>query len=533
LAARRLSDLRQFSNATLGILNFNVSTLGIVDLKNLAAILVCALTSLVVASCTRHHDLIVSQVIEEAKQALDMPSGTAIVVVQGDKIIYEGYFGFAQVSERKPVGRNTLFYIASLTKPFFATATLLAEHRGDIATTSTLSALFPDLEFETIEPEKVTVQHLISHSMGFDNELMEWTTAYTGLHDEIIRQGLVASPTSNDDGGIGTFSYSNIGYNILSVWFDRFYQRSWQETLDDFVFAPSVMAQSTAIISEAQRKGWDIVRPYSYKVANGKKPIYLSKTDDTMHAAGGIVSTAPDVGRFVLAHLNEGMVDGNQAFPAEVIKKAHETIVSTDANGGGYAWGWFVNEYEGYKMFSHTGGYPGASAMMSFIPEHEIGVVILHNEGGLKANVLNGMITRVVYGELLHNGREDVREQFDNKLESLVTSVAKAEAKLVADAKTRAATNWHLRHRKEDYAGSYSHPLGGTLTVALTPTGDFNLTWGRLMSAGIAHTEEDSLWHEFKPGSFKALRFQTDAHGVNSLEIAGTQFDKAVSKPVD
>ena len=53
-------------------------------MKIVSATLVCVLTSLVVASCTRHDDLIVSQVIEKAKQAMDMPSGTAIVVVQRD-----------------------------------------------------------------------------------------------------------------------------------------------------------------------------------------------------------------------------------------------------------------------------------------------------------------------------------------------------------------------------------------------------------------------------------------------------------------
>lgn len=483
--------------------------------------ILCALPA-----CVRPETLLVAELVEEAKQAISMPSGTAIAVVEGDAVIFEGYFGYANVSERRAVTGDTLFYIASLTKPFFATATLLAEHRGDIDTGSSLRTLFPELVFENIDPAAVDVRQLLSHSMGFDNELLEWTTAYTGLHDRAVRYGLAASSAPDGNRRVGEFSYSNVGYNILSLWFESFYARPWQQTLDELVFEPLDMARSTAIVSEARRNEWYVALPYSYKVANGESPIYLTKTDDTMHAAGGIVSTARDVARFLSAHINGGAIDGTQVLPASVIEKAQQAVVSTGPDGGAYAWGWFVDDYDGNAIRYHTGGYPGASAKMSFMPGRKIGVVVLHNEGGLKANVLNDMITDVVYGELLGSRRDDVRDRFADELGDLVALVAEAEAKLVADAKTRAATAWNLKHRKEAYTGSYSHPLGGTITVSLRRAGDFDLEWGRLKSPGSAHPDADSMWHQFKPGSFRPLRFRTDTAGVNSLKIAGTLFYK-------
>ena len=82
----------------------------------------------------------VDRLIVSTRAEFDMAAGTAVVVVQGDRVVYEGYFGFADVAERMPVTDQTVFYIASLTKPFFALATLLEIDDGRLSADDKLAA---------------------------------------------------------------------------------------------------------------------------------------------------------------------------------------------------------------------------------------------------------------------------------------------------------------------------------------------------------------------------------------------------------
>ena len=72
----------------------------------------------------------VEQLINETKAVTNLPSGTAIAVVKDNKIIYQGYFGYADIANEKKVDANTSFYIASITKPYFALSMLLKEAQG-------------------------------------------------------------------------------------------------------------------------------------------------------------------------------------------------------------------------------------------------------------------------------------------------------------------------------------------------------------------------------------------------------------------
>ena len=74
---------------------------------------------------------VVDRFVVENKRVTTINSGTAVVIVKGDEIVYEGYFGYADVENKVPVDKNTTFYIASMTKPIFSLLTLIKEEKGD------------------------------------------------------------------------------------------------------------------------------------------------------------------------------------------------------------------------------------------------------------------------------------------------------------------------------------------------------------------------------------------------------------------
>ena len=129
---------------------------------------------------------LIEKLINDTKAVTDLPSGTAIAVVKDDKIIYQGYFGYADIANKKKVDVNTSFYIASITKPYFALSMLLKEEQGQLSEKTNLQTLFPTSIFSGFYASKVTVKQLLSHTMGIDNEPLVMVTAYTGLHDEKV-----------------------------------------------------------------------------------------------------------------------------------------------------------------------------------------------------------------------------------------------------------------------------------------------------------------------------------------------------------
>src|SRR5262249_28486359 len=155
------------------------------------------------------------------------------------------------IAAQKPVTRDTAFYIASATKPFFALSTLVDEAAGKLDTRTTLSQMFPGTRFAGFDAASVTVKDLLVHTSGIDNPPLVWATAYSGVHDARSRLALVAASRPDEKAAHGTFKYTNVGYNIASVWLDRQSSTPWQQRVQRNVLRPLGMRHTAAYISEA------------------------------------------------------------------------------------------------------------------------------------------------------------------------------------------------------------------------------------------------------------------------------------------
>jgi CubicO group peptidase (beta-lactamase class C family) len=103
-----------------------------------------------------------------------------------------------------------------------------------------------------------------------------------------------------------------------------------------------------------------------------------------MHAAGGMVATAPDLGRYLRAVMNEGRLNGEQVLPAGAVREALAPQIRLDSRYGSfsrvaYGFGWHHGDYRGDRQMHHFGGFSGYFCHMSFMPEHNVGVVVLAN----------------------------------------------------------------------------------------------------------------------------------------------------------
>jgi len=467
--------------------------------------------------------------IRRVKDASAHQTGTAVAVVKNGKVIYEGYFGYADIDGKVPVNRNTSFYIASTTKPFLALNTLLAESGGKLDTNTSLQAMFPAVRFKGFDATALTAKNLLTHTSGVDNTSLVWATAFSGIHDADSRLQLVASSYPNDEAPLGTFKYTNVGYNIASVWLERMLATPWRDQLADSIFAPLGMARTTAYVSRAEAKGWTLAKPYSFVDTNRNVPLYLRKTDATMHAAGGLLSTAPDLAKFLIAQLANGKLDGMQVFPASVISRSHDRQATTESSyldfkRDGYAWGWYTGEYKGKRMLHHFGAFAGFHAHLSFIPEANVGLVVLNNEDILSARLTN-LIADYAYGIAL--GESDIEAKASARFDGLVQETRQLEKAAAQQHATINGRAWQLSLPRQTYVGRYTNALLGDMTVGLNDNDQLILRWGQLAAIATGYDKQDHVRVEFSPNAGEVVAFVVKDGQVEAIDVDGMTFEKA------
>lgn len=466
-----------------------------------------------------------ADLIQKTKDMTEYPSGTAVAVVKDGKVIYEGYFGLEDIQRKAPVTRDTVFYIASTTKPFLALNTMLKEHDGLLSTHTSLQQMFPDITFQDIQAGDLTARDLLVHTSGVENLPLVWATAFSGVHDAQSRRRLVAASYLNETGR-GTFKYSNVGYNILSVWLDKHLGVPWQVQLDSTIFQPLGMQRTTAYISQAEANGWSLAKPYSLASAEPDQPLYLTKSDNTMQAAGGLVSTAPDLAKFLLAQLSSGMPESRQILPEDVIARSHLPQATLEASyldfqRTGYAWGWYTGEYKSRKMLHHFGGFAGFHAHLSFIPEENIGLVVLNNEDALGPRLTN-LIADHVYGVLLK--QPGIMSSTTERFDELHAQAAKLRSSVRTQREAIRARTWNLSQPRGAYVGTYSNELLGDMTVALNDRQEMVFHSGKLTATADAYEKMDQIRIEFVPGSGVVLAFKMGGESIESLSFDGMEF---------
>ncbi len=460
------------------------------------------------------------QAIAAIKTEAGLPFGSAIALVHNGKLIYQHHSGYADIQRQLPVNSETAFYIASATKPFTALAFLLLAQQGKVNLEQSLQQMWPQQKFANIDASRITLRQLLSHQSGLDNQPLVWATAYSGIHTPQTLKALISQSVPDPEAKTGEFRYSNVGYNIASLWLDEQSGTAWQDQLQQLIFQPLGMQRSSARQSEAAN--WPLALPYS--LLKSAEPLYLQKTDATMHAAGGMFATAGDLAKFVAAQL-PGV---KSLLPAEVISQSQQTQVTTDSSYGdfqrsGYAFGWYSGPYKGEVMLHHFGGFPGYSAHLSLIPARQTGLVILHNEDMLSRD-LNNLIADYCYGLLLGDAGTKARvkagfTKLEQKLAQL-PAMKQAQQQKIAGRKTL------LSLPTAAYVGLYQHPQLGEMTLSLNAQQQLVFRWGALQAVANGFDTADELRLELVPNSGEVVKFGVEQNEVRQLTLSGMTFSK-------
>lgn len=396
---------------------------------------------------------------ESARASLGLP-GLAVVVVKDGRVELMATFGSADPEGTRPVTVDTAFYIASATKPFVAAALCLYADEGRVDLDAPVKRYLP--RFELADPaaaESITVRDLLCHRPGLNAFPVVFLDAYSGeiTEDRYFRFLKDATPRGETD-------YSNVHFTLAGRVLEAVAGKPWRDVLAERIFRPADMRTATGYADEMYARD-DVAIPSIYS-PDGVVAAPVRKTDRTMHAAGGLGTSIRDLSRWLLLFLGGGEIDGerllSEEMHADMLRQhsAHPEPRGEVRREEGFGLGWWYGTYRGRPYRHHGGGYVGAAAHVSFLPEHGVGVAIVANHGPA-GNALGQVISIDVYDRLLDiSPREDFLGGFAGRAR---------QARTRAETSRRAVVNaadGALSLDPADYDAVYSNADWGTLDLA-------------------------------------------------------------------
>jgi len=314
----------------------------------------------------------IRKIINEKIERGEIPS-ISIAVAEKGKIIWLESFGWADKENQIKASPNTLYSIASLSKPLTATGIMKLYEQGKIDLDENVDMYLNPvrLKYYIKDSIKVTCRHLLSHTSGLPmhfNYYYDDDTATIPPIDQVIkRYGIIINQPST------IYAYANLGYGILGYIITRISQKDLESYMKEEIFAPLGMTKTTLKISSKTKK--NLAKRYDF---NGNlMPFSFCDTP----GAGNINSTVCDLIKFGMFQLKDNLANQKKILSDSSISCMYSKQYPDNTNGrNNYGLGWFINDKDyKYKMIYHAGGMDGVGAMLKLIPSKDIAVISVMN----------------------------------------------------------------------------------------------------------------------------------------------------------
>jgi CubicO group peptidase (beta-lactamase class C family) len=309
--------------------------------------------------------------------------GAAVVVAVGDATVLSRGYGLAVVEHGVGVTATTAFRLASVTKQFTAAAILTLVEEGKLYLDDRLGYLLSDVPAYARD---VRVRHLLSHTSGIpDYEPILASNDGPQVKDRDVL-GLLHQASRLYFAPGTAWRYSNSAYALLALIVERVSGERFASYLRRRIFDRAGMP--TAV---AHEDGADTVanRAYGYSLSAG----VWHRTDQSRTSAvlgdGGIYASAEELTRWSAA------LDHNVVVAEATLTMATTPVKLSSGESTSYGFGWFLDEFRGWRRQRHEGDSVGFRTAIQRYPDVRLTVVVLVNRGVAPIDALADGVARI------------------------------------------------------------------------------------------------------------------------------------------
>jgi CubicO group peptidase (beta-lactamase class C family) len=307
-------------------------------------------------------------------------AGAVVVVVKDGAVLTQRGFGFADVANRRSVDpETTLFKQASVSKTITWTAVMQMVEAGKIDLDTDINA-YLDFKIPPYAGKPVTMRNLMTHTAGFD-EVQRGLNSYDIKDIPTLAVAMKRQVPARIYAPGSTPAYSNYGTALAGYIVERVSGMPFDNYVEQRIFAPAGMTHSTLRAKLPARLEPLLAKGYALGSGKPGRPELNS-----FAPAGGMAASGADLGRFMIAHLD----NGGPLLKPETARLMHDSITRAIPPLNGMALGFYEQNINGRKVISHGGDSIEFHSQLWLFPAEKVGLYMSMNAAG--SNKVSGAI---------------------------------------------------------------------------------------------------------------------------------------------
>jgi CubicO group peptidase (beta-lactamase class C family) len=317
--------------------------------------------------------VVLNNYIEENMERFEIP-GLTLVVTRGEEVVYTGAFGVRSLDSGEPMRVDFLFHMASVSKPFVATAVMQLVEQGRIDLDEPVVTYLPYFELADERHSEITVRQMLNHTSGMpDVEDYEWDKPEydEGAAERYVRslkdEQMIAAPGE-------LWHYSNMAFDAMGDVIAKVSGSPFEIYVKENILDPLGMSESNFLYAETSEElrtmghVWRL-EPVVSDVYPYNRPHAPSST---------LNSSVLEMTKWAFANLNRGELSGSRILADESydVLWTPSAQVTEDHHVG---LSWFLGSHRGTRTIGHSGGDTGYSSQFLLLPDEGIGVIMACN----------------------------------------------------------------------------------------------------------------------------------------------------------
>ncbi len=439
--------------------------------------------------------------------------GMGIAIVKDGQVVLAKGYGVKRLGSPDKVDADTRFGIASNTKAFTALALGMLVEEGKLEWDAPVVNYLP--QFMMWDPwvtRQITVRDILVHNSGLGlgaGDLLWWPPS-TYTPQEIVRRLRYIEPATSFR---SAYAYDNVLYLVAGQLIQAVSGQSWSDFVTNRIIRPVGMKEATTTHAAAGDAQGNVAGTHA-KV-DGVVRVIKPFSDPNTDPAGGINAGANDMARWMIAQMDSGRVGDRRLWKQATTRQqwsvvtplptgtAPKELAPYTANFQGYGLGFFLRDYRGQKLVTHTGGLPGYVSLLMMLPNQKVGVVVLTNQESGAAFQAIGLHVLDYYLNA---------PPFD-WLAGYTQRTARVDSMMAAENKATAAARDSLSKPSlplTRYAATYEDAWYGTVTVKMEG-GGLVMTFDKTPSlvGDLVHWQYDTWLVKWRDRELRADAFVT------------------------
>ena len=390
--------------------------------------------------------------------------GVSVCVIKNEKVVTMKGYGVTELGTDHGVDENTLFMIGSNTKAFTATALAILDAEKKLSLNDRVTKWIPEFKLDNkLAGDQAIIRDLLCHRIGFQTFQGDFTywTSDLSRKEVIEKMSHIKAPYEFRT----TWGYTNAAFLTAGEVIPKVTGKPWEEYIKEKIFDPLGMTRTLALSNDIFTAS---NAAKAYTLVDSELTLIPYGQIDNLAPAGSISSSVNDMSKWVMMQLDNGRFNGNQIVPASAIAQTrlpHSIL----GNGGSiynkghfalYGLGWFLQEYCGRTMVSHTGGVNGFVTSVTLLPEEKLGIVVFTNTD---QNTFYEALKWEILDAYLGNKYRNYSKVYLNATKVQRTSATKKDKQL------RDSVSLHLKAALPlaGYAGNYFNDVYGNMSVVI------------------------------------------------------------------